>query len=96
MMSTDERIGTNVHELLWRRRIRQEAMADAMGVSRSSLAKKMRGEVVWKAQDIEQAARLLKVDPGRLFAEHATLHDSDSPTGQYSHGIRTLALAAAA
>jgi len=66
-MTTDERIGTNVHELLWLRRMRQETLMTAMGISRSALAKKLRGEIVWKAEDIEAAARVLDVDPGRLF-----------------------------
>jgi transcriptional regulator with XRE-family HTH domain len=82
-MTTDERIGANVHELLWRRRLRQEALMHAMGLSRSSLAKKLRGEVVWKAQDIEHAARVLNVDPGRLFAEQTELPASNTVTGRY-------------
>jgi transcriptional regulator with XRE-family HTH domain len=66
-MTIDETIGANVHEMLWRRRLRQEALLAEMCVSRSSLAKKLRGEVTWSARDIDAAARVLGVDPGRLF-----------------------------
>jgi transcriptional regulator with XRE-family HTH domain len=77
-MTTDERIGTNVHELLWKRRVRQSTLAAAMGLSLSSLAKKMRGEVVWKAEDIEKAAEVLNVDPGRLFVAGAGFEPATS------------------
>jgi transcriptional regulator with XRE-family HTH domain len=77
-MTVDERIGANVHALLWYRHLRQEALTESMGVSRSSLAKKLRGEVVWMARDIEAAARVLNVDPGHLFTEVEVLPHLDS------------------
>lgn len=66
-MTIDQRIGTNVHELMWQKRMRQEPLMREMGLSRSSLAKKLRGEVAWMARDIDAAARVLDVNPGRLF-----------------------------
>ena len=66
-MTIDQRIGTNVHELLWQKRMRQEPLMREMGLSRSSLARKLRGEVAWMARDIDAAARVLDVDPGQLF-----------------------------
>ena len=67
-MTADERIGANVHELMWRGRIKPGDMCAAMGVARSSLNRKLRGEVAWSARDIDAAARILGVDPGRLFS----------------------------
>lgn len=66
-VSTDQTIGDNVHTLMWRYRIKQQDMYAAMGVSRSTLAKKLRGQVAWSADDVMVAARLLGVDPGALF-----------------------------
>ncbi len=59
-MSTTERpvsvedaaIGRAVHELLWERDIPQQRVYDALQISRSSLTKKMRGEVRWSAKDV--------------------------------------------
>jgi transcriptional regulator with XRE-family HTH domain len=67
-MTTDEVIGANCHELMWRKRVKQSEMCEAMGLSRSSLNKKLRGQVAWSAQDIDKAARFLGEEPGRLFA----------------------------
>jgi hypothetical protein len=66
-MDTDTVIGHNVHQLLWERRVEQKTLYNAMGMSRSSLAKKMRGEVAWSAADIRTAADVPGVDPGELF-----------------------------
>ena len=66
-MTVDEVIGRNVHHLLWDKRIEQSRMVEAMGVSRATLHKKMRGETTWLGRDIDAAAKVLGVDPGRLF-----------------------------
>lgn len=68
-MTTDEVVGRNVHHMMWDRRIRQRRVYEAMGLSRGSLAKKLRGEVTWSADDIATAARIIGVDPGRLFID---------------------------
>ena len=67
-MTIDQVIGSNVHELMWRQRVKQAAMLNALGVSRSTLTKKLRGDITWMAKDIEKAAEVLNVDPGRLFS----------------------------
>lgn len=66
-MSVDEVIGRNVHQIMWDKRIQHRPVYEAMGVTRGSLHKKMRGEVAWLARDIEAAAQVLEVDPGVLF-----------------------------
>jgi transcriptional regulator with XRE-family HTH domain len=83
-MSVDEVIGTNVHHLMWEKHIRQRSLYDAMGVSRGSLHRKMRGEVAWLARDVAAAARVLGVDPGRLFEDREVLAaDPAHVTGEY-------------
>lgn len=63
----DVAIGRQVHELLWTRGIRQEPVYTAMGISRSALTKKMRGEIRWYAEDLVIVASLLGVPPGDLL-----------------------------
>lgn len=67
MGATDTVIGHNVHELLWRRRMTQAPLIQALGLSRSSLQKKLRGQQSWSAADIVAAAEVLGVEPGDLF-----------------------------
>ena len=71
-VTVDEVIGANVHDLLWRKHLKQRALYEAMGLSRESLARKMRGDTAWLARDIEVAARVLGVEPGSLFAAVVT------------------------
>lgn len=66
-MTMDERVGENVHRLMWQKRIRRQPMCEALGLSPSTLSRKMRGEVAWSASDIAKAAEVLDVEPGSLF-----------------------------
>ena len=49
---TDVYVGARVHELLWQKRLQQRVVYEAMGLSRSSLAKKMRGTTGWSLDDL--------------------------------------------
>jgi hypothetical protein len=94
-MSIDEVIGTNVHELVWRRRLQQRPVYEAMGLSRASFAKKLRGEVVWNARDIAAVAGVLEVEPGVLFTlPH--LDSNQEPAGHVTSTAAVLDLPAAA
>ena len=81
-VAIDKVIGGNVHQLMWERHVRHQELYAAMGLSRSSLTKKMRGEVAWSASDIAKAAEVLDVDPGRLFVAGAGFEPATS-------GLRT-------
>lgn len=67
--SDDQTIGYNVHELLFKARATQNALAVAMGLEPSVLSKKLRGNSTWSGRHIRIAAEFLGVDPGRLFRE---------------------------
>ena len=72
VVTVDEVIGRNVHHLMWEKRIKQQAVYEAIGVTRGSLHRRLRGETPWTARDIEATARILDVDPGRLFRSSVT------------------------
>lgn len=63
----DATIGHNVFELMFVRRIKQNRMSQALGISTSVMGKKLRGETTWTAGQIQAAAECLDVEPGRLF-----------------------------
>lgn len=67
-LSTDERIGTNVHHLLWSQRVSQKQLASVLGITASVLSKKLRGGA-WYADQVESAANFLGVRIERLYAE---------------------------
>jgi len=90
-VTVDERIGENVHHLMWRRRMTVSATSAEMGLSKASLSRKLRGEVVWMARDIEAAARILDVEPGELFSGVLVLPHLDS--NQEPAGLRLLQVA---
>lgn len=50
------------HKALFRRRLRNKDLAEALGVTPSVAGKKLRGDVAWSLQDVFAAAELLDVD----------------------------------
>ena len=76
--AVDAAIGRQVHELLWTRGIRQQPVYTALGISRSALTKKMRGEIRWYAEDLVIVAGLLGVPPGDLLPR---LDSNQQPSG---------------
>lgn len=100
-MTVDEVVGANVHDLLYRQKMRQAPLIEALGLTRFSLAKKMRGTQAWSATDVAVAADVLGVEVADLFKglpEQRTWAPSDSnrqPT-DYARRPRRLALLEAA
>lgn len=79
----DATIGHNVFELMFVRRIKQNRMSQALGISTSVMGKKLRGETTWTAGQIQAAAECLDVHPGRLFqsvADRAFEHRTGGTT----------------
>jgi len=77
-VTVDERIGENVHHMMWKRHMTVTAASAEMGISKATLSRKLRGDVVWLARDIEAVARILEVDPGRLFVAGAGFEPATS------------------
>lgn len=59
--TVDEYIGERVHQELWRRRIPQSEVCDAIGIKRQTLHRKMRGNVTWSVADLLAAASVIGV-----------------------------------
>ena len=63
----DAAIGRAVHEAIYAHRVTQDRVYSALGISRSSLIKKMRGEVRWFARDLVIVAAVIGVAPADLL-----------------------------
>ena len=71
---TDVYVGERVHELLWRKRVQQRVVYEAMGLSRSSLAKKMRGTTGWSLDDLVAVKDVLDVTWDELLPRMDSNH----------------------
>lgn len=65
--SADAIVGSNVHAILWQRRISQKEFADKLGISDSVLSKRLRGVSAWSVQDMLDVASLLGIEPEKLL-----------------------------
>ena len=68
-LSMDAVIGRRVHHLMWDRQLTQTAFSQKLGMQQSGLAKKLRGQRGWSADELIVVARELGVTVGYLFAE---------------------------
>jgi hypothetical protein len=94
-VTIEETVGQNVHELIWRKKLGHRPLYTALGITRFTLAKKLRGDIGWSASDIATTAEVLGVEPGRLFkvtgdyraARSATILQFPIRTRSWSHGV---------
>ncbi|WP_369408644.1 helix-turn-helix domain-containing protein [Cellulomonas triticagri] len=73
-------IGERVHQLMWRQRVSQTALAPRIGMQQASLSRKLRGERPWFAEDLIAVAGALGVSVGFLFGEEMSPRQ-DGPDG---------------
>jgi transcriptional regulator with XRE-family HTH domain len=69
----DVLIGQRVHHVLWRRKIQQRELATTLGITQSTLSRRLRGESAWFAGDLVALADALGVSVGWLFGEEETV-----------------------
>jgi len=69
----DVLIGQRVHHVLWRRKIPQTELAATLGITQSTLSRRLRGESAWFAGDLVALAETLGVSVGWLFGEEETV-----------------------
>lgn len=72
-LGVDASIGEHVHTAMWRARITQQQMADALGVDRAAVSRRLRGQTPWKVSDVLAAARLCGVTLEDLMPQHDEL-----------------------
>ena len=66
-MSIDAAVGETLHMKMWQKRVPQTRLAQRLGVSQSTLSKKLRGQVKWSLDELYAAASALDVDPRELL-----------------------------
>ena len=66
-MTVSEYVGEQAHMMLWRAGVPQKRMAEVVGVTQSTLSKKMRGDVPWTVDELVAAAGFLGVDAAVLL-----------------------------
>ncbi len=66
-MTTDQLIGERVHQIMFRRRVKQTQLCQRMGISQSTLSNKLHGKRPWTSDEVYLAAYLLKVPVGDIL-----------------------------
>lgn len=81
-MTVDQLIGERIHSLMWKHRLTQVTLAPALGITQSTLSKKLRGTVPWTAAEVHAAADRLDVGIGDLMeAGLPRLDSNQEPAG---------------
>lgn len=65
---TSKEIGDLVHSHLQIQNMSVRDLAEKIGIHWNNVYKRMRGDLTWKAEDLEKVARALKVDPSAYYA----------------------------
>lgn len=65
------RVGERIHTVMWRERVSQADLASVIGVSQSTLSKKLRGRVPITVAELVAIAEALGVEPGDLLPRRA-------------------------
>lgn len=68
-MTTAQAIGEAVHSRIWRKKISQRALATELGITQSTLSRKLHGERPWTLDEVIIASRFLGVAPSTLLAD---------------------------
>ena len=68
-MTVDEQVGERVHQAMWRQRLQQSEVAPALGITQSTLSRKIRGQRTWSVEDLLRVAGALNVDPSDLLPD---------------------------
>ena len=62
-------VGARVHALLWAKRTTQATLARELGITATTLSKKLRGAVPITVDELARIAELLGVEVGELLGE---------------------------
>jgi transcriptional regulator with XRE-family HTH domain len=81
IMSIDAMVGETLHMRMWQKKVPQTRLADRLGISQSTLSKKLRGQVKWSLDELYVVARALDVDVRDLLPH---LDSNQKPFGSRS------------
>lgn len=62
-----------VRDLMEERRLTQEEIAAALGISQEAISRRVRGKVEWRGSELVIVADLLSVDVADLFPEQTSV-----------------------
>lgn len=63
----DVLIGERIHTEMWRARVPQTQLAQALGLDQAAVSRRLRGRTAWKASEVRRAAALLGVTVASLL-----------------------------
>ena len=67
MSALDVEIGERVHQALWRQRVQQAELAEALGLDQAAVSRRLRGRTAWRVSDLLTAARVLGIPVEQLL-----------------------------
>jgi len=65
---TDVEVGEIVRLEMWRQRMPQQRLAEALGVDPAAVSRRLRGEIAWKLSDLNITAKLLGLNVTAFLA----------------------------
>ena len=71
-------IGDRVHQQMWRARITQKQLSEALGIDQAAVSRRLRGRTEWKVSELLTVAGLLGIHPVELIP---TQTGPDGPGG---------------
>lgn len=68
-MTVDAEVGKSLHLVMWERGITQEWLARELGVTQSTMSRKIKGRAPWTLAEVYKVAAALDLDPHDLLPE---------------------------
>jgi transcriptional regulator with XRE-family HTH domain len=87
-MTIDEVVGTRVHMAMFTRRVRQTQLSSEIGITQSTLSKKIHGQRPWTLDELAAAARALGVPLADLIPSLEELPQEDSNFQPFDYRFR--------
>jgi transcriptional regulator with XRE-family HTH domain len=86
----NELVGMNVSIAAQRRGITQKDLAEAIGVTQTSMSRRISGTTDWSPDEMERVARILRVEVARLFVKLPDLDSNQEPIGLQTAAVVSL------
>lgn len=77
----NQRVGLNISLIMRMRGVSQIELATRLGVTQSSVSRRLTGVSPWEPDELETAAETLSVSVGRFFEELPNLDSNQEPAG---------------
>lgn len=81
-MTTNQAVGEAVHSYMWRKRISQESLATALGITQAAVSKKVRGKRPFSIDELLEVSVVLDTPLSQILAGVRGYGCSANPVGQ--------------